>query len=85
MIVAGPRAAQLGVARPGADARVPGAGGERNEPLKGGRDACIRETEIAVPPLALDGDEAGIFELRQVPADGREHEPGFLGRMRAGS
>jgi hypothetical protein len=51
VIIAGPRLAQLGIARTGADAGVAGAGSQWNQPFKRARDLGVGEAEIAVESM----------------------------------
>ena len=64
-----------------AGAQVAGAGCQRHQPFQRSHHVGIRETEVAMPPLALHGDKSGPLQLGQMAADRRQPETRFLGQL----
>ena len=81
VVIAGPRPAQFWIARAGAHAQVAGPRSHRHQGFERICDVSLSETEIPVPPLAFDHDEAGLFELGEMAARGREHQARFLRQL----
>src|SRR2546430_14681070 len=70
MIIAGPRLAQFGLARAGADAGEARAGTPRNQPFEAARDLGIGEAERALPPPASDRGRPRIVKAARPPRGG---------------
>ena len=84
VVVAHPRLAQGGLAR--TRPRPDGAGAKRDahQRFEQMRDVAIGEPEVPMPPLALDGDQARVDELREMRADGLLGDARHAGKLGGG-
>ena len=73
--------AQLGIARPGPRAHVPGARRQGTEGLDRHGHIRIGEADIAVASLVLDRDETVPLQPREMAARSRERDPGLGGEL----
>jgi hypothetical protein len=83
IIGADPCPLQLRIARAGARAQMPSAGGHRNWALEDAGDVNAGLPKIVMPSLHLDRDQAGIRKPAEMPARGRKRPSPRQARLRS--